>query len=494
MCAAECPAGSGRSNRRARSLPASVKPLVRRLALGFLTIAAIGVLGADVYQVCAMSEHLRERTDRQIVQSHRFRMEALRSGRSWHLARDESASMVTDARGAVRLSTGVRSLLGSLPTSAALLRDRDGVEPPLPVPGRAARAVVDRLPDGGYLVTARSTASDEAAVWTLVGIETATGIPLILALGLAAMWSSRRTLASMSEISTDGRPIVEGGEEPAERVPVATPPPCELRSTVDTYNYLLRRIEEASLRRRQEESRLCELVDAASHELRTPLTTITGYTQLALIRGLDDPRRLDEAMGHVQREIRRLNNLVEDMLLLARLGHGGTLEQCPVDLAQLCVQAVNRAQSPRTPRTLRCVVDVESFPHWVEGDRRRLEQAIDSLLSNVLAHTPEETSAQVRLGLDGDRHVIDVIDDGPGVAETVRDRIFEPFFRASSSAPTDPDRPRYPGRGLGLSVAAAVVTAHGGSIELEPSERGAWFRVSLPATGGLASASSEALP
>ncbi|MER6414994.1 sensor histidine kinase [Streptomyces humidus] len=482
MSPAACPARSSRRDRGARFPPAPAKYLARRLAWGFLIITAIGVLAADVYYACAMSSRLRERTDQQIVQSHRFRMEALRAGRSWLPERDESASVVTDGRGAVRLSTGDTSLLGSLPTSAALLRERDGVEQPLPVPGRAARAVVDRLPDGGYLMTARSTASDDTTVRTLVGIETATGIPLILGLALGALWSSRRTLASMCEISADARRIAEGSEEPSERVPVTTQPLLELRSAADTYNYLLRRIEEAGLRRRQEENRLCELVDAASHELRTPLTTIAGYTQLALIRGLDDPRRLDEAMGQVQKETRRLNSLVEDMLLLARLKHGGVLELCQVDLAQVCLQAVNRAQSPGTPRSLRCVV--ESFPHWVEGDRRRLEQAIDSLLSNVLAHTPAEASAQVRLGLDGDRHVIDVIDDGPGVAETVRDRIFEPFFRASSSPSADPDLPPRPGRGLGLSVAAAVVTAHGGSIGLEPSERGAWFRVSLPATAG----------
>ncbi|WP_460062293.1 sensor histidine kinase [Streptomyces sp. YKOK-I1] len=468
--------------------------MARRLAWGFLVIAAVGVLGADVYCVSTLSYRLRERTDQQIVQSHRFRMEALRAGRSWYPAQGESASVVTDDRGIVRLPTEATSLLGRLPMPAALLRERAGTEQPQPVPGRAARAVVDRLPDGGYLVTARSTASDEATVRTLMGIETATGVPLIVALAVGAVWSTRRAFASLREMSADARRIAEGSEEPTERVPVTTQPPRELRSTADTYNYLLRRIQEAALRRRQEENRLCDLVEAASHELRTPLTTITGYTQLALIRALDDPRRLDEAMGHVQKETRRLISLVEDMLLLARLGHGGMLEQRPVDLAQVCLQAVDRAQAPGTPRTLRCVV--ESFPHWVEGDRQRLEQAIDNLLSNVLAHTPEETSAQVRLGLDGDRHVIDVIDDGPGIAGSVRDRIFEPFFRASSSSPPDPDLPRRPGRGLGLSVAAAVVTAHGGSIDLEPSERGAWFRVSLPAGAGrrLDPASHQALP
>ncbi|WP_330346995.1 sensor histidine kinase [Streptomyces sp. NBC_00582] len=480
MSTAACAAPRRRKGRDARVRPAP-KSAVRRLTWGFLVIAALSVLGADLYCASALAHRLRERTDEQITQSHRFRLEALRAGRGLSPAQDGSASLVTDGRGAVRLSTGPATLLDSLPESAKQLRERAGTDHPLPVEGRAARAIVDRLPDGAYLVTARSTSADAATVRTLVGIETVTGVPLIVVLSLAVLWGSRRAFVSVREMSCDARRIAEGRAEPSEGVPVVTHPLRELRSAADTYNYLLRRIEEDSVRRRREEHWLCELVDAASHELRTPLTTITGYTQLALIRALDDPNRRDQAMEQVQKESQRLSGLVEDMLLLARLGLGGVLDQRPVDLAQLCHQAVTRAQTPGTPRTLRCVV--ESFPHWVKGDLLTLQRAIDNLLSNVLAHTPEETSAQVRLGLDGDRHVIDVIDDGPGVAESVRDRIFEPFFRAASATPKDPQVPPRPGRGLGLSVAAAVVTAHGGSIGLEPSERGAWFRVSLPATG-----------
>ncbi|MFF5189419.1 sensor histidine kinase [Streptomyces sp. NPDC000345] len=480
MSTAAYAAPSRREDRGAR-FRAVPRCSIRRLVWGFLVIAAIGVLGADLYCVSTLSHRLRERTDRQITQTHHARLEALRAGKGLYPARDGSASLVTDGRGAVRLSTGPPSLLAGLPTSADQLRERDGTGHPLPVAGRAARALVDRLPDGTYLVTARSTGADEATVRTLMGIETATSIPLIAVLALGALWTSRWAFVSLREMSRDARRIAEGSAAPSERIPVPAQPLRELRCAADTYNYLLRRIEEGSVRRRKEENRLCELVDAASHELRTPLTTITGYTQLALIRALDDPRRLDQAMEQVQKETRRLISLVDDMLLLARLGHGGMLEQRPVDLAQLCLQAVPRAQSSGAPRTLRCVV--ESFPHWVEGDRRWLTQAIDNLLANVLAHTPEDTSALVRLGLDGERHVIDVIDDGPGIDESVRDRIFEPFFRAASAAPTDPRAPRCPGRGLGLSVAAAVITAHGGSIGLEPTERGAWLRVTLPAAG-----------
>lgn len=473
---------SGRGGRASRSRP-GLKSVSRRLTAGFLLIAAIGVLGADVYCVLTLSGRLREQGDRQIVQLHRRRMEALSEGRTPPAARDGSSWVVVGGRGEVRLRDGAPSVTSRLPLSSGVLRERAGVGRPTAFAGGAVRAVVSRLPDGGYLVTARSTASEREAVRTLVGVETAVGVPLIALLVLGALWCSRRTLVPLREMLRSARQIAEGSDEPSDRVPVATRSLRELRCTADTLNYLLRRIEEGAVRRRSAELRLHELVGAASHELRTPLTTITGYTQLARLGALDDPHRMDHAMEQVEREIQRINQLVEDLLLLAHLSHGGTLERRPVDLARLCAEAVRRAQAsgPRHTHALRCVT--ESPVHLVEGDPGRLEQVVGHLLSNVLIHTPENTSAELRLRLEGDRQVIDVVDQGPGVPETARDHIFEPFFRAEHAPPAGPDSDPGRGRGLGLSVAAVVVKAHGGSIGLQPSERGAWFHVTLPAFG-----------
>ncbi|MER5546925.1 sensor histidine kinase [Streptomyces sp. NPDC001118] len=470
-----------RKDRAPRS-GAALNSLFRRLTWSLALITVVGVLGAGVSCVLTLSSRLRERTDQQIVQIHRQRVQALGEGRGLVAESDGSASLVADDQGTVRLATGVTSLTRRLRLSAQELRKRAGIGHPTAVVNRPVRAMVGRLPDGTYLVTARSTASDQAAVRTLVGIEAAISIPLIALLALGALWCSRQALVPIRDMTRSARRIAESSAEPSERVPVATPPLRELQCTADTFNYLLRRIEEGAVRHRQAERRLHDLVGAASHELRTPLTTITGYAQLARIGALEDPLQLDHAMEQVQRETRRMTHVVEDLLLLARLGHGGFLEQRPVDLAQLCVQAVAQAQPPGARRTLRCVV--QSATHVVEGDRYRLQQVIGNLLSNVLAHTPESASAEVRLCLNGDRHIIDVVDDGPGVPETARKRIFEPFFRAETATPPEPEADPCRGRGLGLSVAAAVVKAHGGSVRLEPSERGAWFRISLPTLQG----------
>jgi two-component system OmpR family sensor kinase len=349
--------------------------------------------------------------------------------------------------------------------------DRPVGAPAIPVDARVT-------PVGARTAALGPESGEQAALCPVVRAELVVGVPVLGLLVLGVLWCSRRTLLPIREMNRTARRIAEASDEPSERLPSVPRPPRELQRTADTLNYLLRRIEEGAVRRRQAELRLHELVGAASHELRTPLTTITGYTQLARIGALDDPRRLDHAMEQVQREIQRMNRLVEDLLLLARLSQGGLLEQRPVDLAEVCAEAVARAQSPGAGHALRCVT--ESPTHLVEGDRQRLEQVVGHLISNVLVHTPEHTSAEVRLRLDGDRQVIDVVDEGPGVPEAAREHVFEPFFRAGNT-PSAPDGDPCRGRGLGLSVAAAVVKAHGGSIALRPTERGAWFHVALPA-------------
>jgi two-component system OmpR family sensor kinase len=114
-------------------------------------------------------------------------------------------------------------------------------------------------------------------------------------------------------------------------------------------------------------------------------------------------------------------------------------------------------------------------PVEVLGDRARLRQVFDNLLSNVRAHTPVGTSTVVRIS-ERDQAVIEVIDDGPGIAADHAERLFERFFRA------DPSRSRDTGgAGLGLSIVAAIVAAHGGTVEAAPaSGRGSVFIVRIP--------------
>jgi len=235
---------------------------------------------------------------------------------------------------------------------------------------------------------------------------------------------------------------------------------------------------ERDLRRRTEQ-RLLEFLATAGHELRTPLTAISGYVQLAGMGGLTDPDQHDLVMSRMTDETRRMSALLDELVLLARLGLGQPLRRETVHLAQLCRDAVAdaRASAPLHPIRL----TILPGNHTVTGDTDRLYQAVANLLANVRHHTPKGTSTALGLGTEDGHRVIEVMDNGPGIPAELRTAVFERFVRGDQSATPGPGDEANGGSGLGLSVVAAIVEAHGGTVTLEPGGRGAWFRIRLPA-------------
>lgn len=245
-------------------------------------------------------------------------------------------------------------------------------------------------------------------------------------------------------------------------------------------NTMLARVQTAFAEREESQERLRRFVADASHELRTPLTSIRGYAELYRVGGLKDPDELEGAMRRVEQEGRRMGALVEDLLLLAQLDQGRPLEQRPVDLVAVAVDAVAdlRAVEPDRP------VELETQPVEVIGDDARLRQAVANLLANVRAHTPRTTPVRVRVTGDATAGVIEIADQGPGMDPEVAARVFERFYRA------DPARARSNGgSGLGLSIVSGVAEAHGGAAELDTAPgQGARFRLRLPCSGAAPSA------
>jgi two-component system OmpR family sensor kinase len=240
-------------------------------------------------------------------------------------------------------------------------------------------------------------------------------------------------------------------------------------------NTMLERIQSAFAEREESQRRLRRFVADASHELRTPLTSIRGYAELYRAGGLADRDELDGAMRRVEQEGQRMSALVEDLLLLARLDQGRPLAHEPVDLAAIAADAVAdlRALEPDRP------VELETEPAEVIGDDARLRQAVGNLVANVRVHTPPTTPVLVRVTSDPTAGVIEVADQGPGMAPEVAARVFERFYRA------DPARARSSGGlGLGLAIVAGITEAHGGAAELDTAPgQGARFRLRLPRNG-----------
>lgn len=168
-----------------------------------------------------------------------------------------------------------------------------------------------------------------------------------------------------------------------------------------------------------------------------------------------------------------MGNLVDDMLLLARLDEGRPLARQRVDMAALARDAGRDARAVDPDRT---VVTASQGPLEVLGDGDRLRQVLANLVGNALVHTPSTARIDIRARRDGDRAVVEVADRGAGMPPEVLAQAFDRFYRA------DPSRSRHRGgSGLGLAIVQAAVAAHGGEVTLDstPGE-GTTARVTLP--------------
>jgi two-component system OmpR family sensor kinase len=236
---------------------------------------------------------------------------------------------------------------------------------------------------------------------------------------------------------------------------------------------MLAQLEAAFAQRASSEQRLRQFVSDASHELRTPLTSMRGYAEL--LQRNPDMSRGDVllALRRISDETTRMGVLVDDLLLLARLDQGRPLERKPVDLEALAGDA---CADVRAIDENRAVTLHAGAPAVVEGDELRLRQALGNVLRNALVHTPAGTPVEVEVTTPDGRAVIEVVDHGRGIPRGQAERIFERFHRADPRRSGDQG-----GSGLGLSIAAAVVAAHGGSISVhETLGGGATFRLELP--------------
>src|SRR5438309_1976986 len=258
----------------------------------------------------------------------------------------------------------------------------------------------------------------------------------------------------------------------SRRIEPATPK-TEIGRLGLALNAMLSQIEAAFAQRTASEQRLRRFIADASHELRTPLTSIRGYSEMLRRGAGESPADSDLARRRIEEESVRMSALVDDMLLIARLDQGRPLETEPVDLQVIARDAAADARvvAPQREITLEAPDKVV-----VSGDDTRLRQVVGNLVRNALVHTPGTTPIEISVTTLNGTARLSIADHGSGLRTEDRERIFEPFYRA------DPSRSRDSGgAGLGLSIVNAVVTAHGGRVDLkETSGGGATFEVELP--------------
>jgi two-component system OmpR family sensor kinase len=270
----------------------------------------------------------------------------------------------------------------------------------------------------------------------------------------------------------------------SQRAPVA-PRRSEIGRVATALNRMLDQIQIAFAQRDATEGRLRRFLADASHELRTPLTSIRGYAEL-FRRGADRrPEDLAGAMRAIEDEAARMTQLVDDLLLLARLDEERPLAAAPVSLDRIIEAAVQAARAVDQERPLECELQ---RPIEVLGDAAHLRQVIDNLLANAYRHTPPGAAVSVALKQVADEALLTVADSGPGIPPAERERIFDRFFRPDGARSRDRG-----GTGLGLAIVQAIVTAHHGQVSVRDVQpHGALFEVRLPvATGPLPAASTR---
>ncbi|MGE5229125.1 MAG: sensor histidine kinase, partial [Deltaproteobacteria bacterium] len=336
------------------------------------------------------------------------------------------------------------------------------------------RVLVENAPDlGRVLVVAIPLDETRQTLTRLLTIEVVVSLAVLAALAAAAWWLIKRDLRPLETMAVTADAIAAG--DLTRRVQPAEPR-TEVGRLGLSLNTMLGRIEEAFAERAATEEKLRRFLADASHELRTPLTSIRGYSEV-FERAKDDPEDLELAMRRIEEESKRMGVMVEELLVLARLGEGREPERLPVDLARLVADAVNdaRAAAPARDITLESVETAD-----VLGDDHQLRQVVANLLDNALRHTPEGARIHVALQIHEGRAELAVADDGPGLEADVAAKVFEPFFRADASRARESG-----GAGLGLAIVAAIVEAHDGDVRLDTAPgAGATFTVTLPLLGG----------
>ena len=331
---------------------------------------------------------------------------------------------------------------------------------------------------GEMLVTAmslRPTSEATTRVTTVIGAVTVLAL-VVTALGTAAIVRAAlrplgRVAATAAEVAT--LPLNRDQYAITPRVPERdTDPRTEVGLVGDALNRLLAHVERALSDVTASDRRMRQFITDASHELRSPLAAIQGYAELTRQDADVLPQTTEYSLARIEAESARMNSLVSDLLLLARLDERQDLEVSEVDVADLAVNAVNDAAVSAPSHQWR--TEAPDDPVWIRGDRAKLHQAIANLLANARDHTPAGTTVSVVVTTTT-QLLLTVGDDGPGIDADLLPHLFERFVRADKS------RSREAGNsGLGLAIAASIVEAHGGTITAESVVGATTFTITLP--------------
>lgn len=294
------------------------------------------------------------------------------------------------------------------------------------------------------------------------------GIPIALIMAvLGGYFLAGRALAPVKAITRKAGEI--NAESLSDQLPVQNPGD-EIGRLASVFNDTFARLDSSF-------QQLRRFTSDASHELRTPLTSIRSVGEVAL-QGPMDRKSCQEAIGSMLEETERLTQLVDSLLTLAR-GDAGKVNLTPhaLDLSVLVGEVVEELRILSEEKNQ--ILSISFRPSiMVTADEPTLRQAVSNVLHNAIVYTPKGGHIEVHTEKAEDGNaVIDIIDDGPGIPESERTKVFDRFYRVEGARSREEG-----GVGLGLAIAQWAVKANAGAIAfLDRESPGAHCRITLPA-------------
>ncbi|GAB7145985.1 sensor histidine kinase [Mycobacterium riyadhense] len=482
------------------------RSLRRQLLLGVLAVVTVVLVAVGAVSVLSLRGYVTAMNDAEVAESmHAF---------SHAYARYRNGEHTSVHTGNPPVSQALLEFTGQTPgnliavlrhghvvASAVFSEDEPRTAPPDVIDAIEAQSWTDgpsRVETlgslGSYQVDSRAAGSDRLVVGVSLGIadqiisrkQITTSVLVATALVITAVLTVwvvgfalrplRRVAATAAEVAA--MPLAGDDHQISVRVrPEDTDPDNEVGIVGHTLNRLLDNVDSALAHRVESDLRMRQFITDASHELRTPLAAIQGYAELTRQDSSALPPTTEYALARIESEARRMASLVDELLLLSRLGEGEDLQTEDLDLTDLVINAVNDA-AVAAP-THRWVKDLPEGPVWVNGDHARLHQLVSNLLTNAWVHTPPDVTVTTgitchRVDSKAPYVELTVANDGPDIDPDILPRLFERFVRA------DKARSNGSGHGLGLAIVNSIVKAHHGSVAAESANGHTVFRVRLP--------------
>ena len=306
-------------------------------------------------------------------------------------------------------------------------------------------------PSGGTIVLAPDVADITHSLVRYWERILPIGLIAVIIAWFAGRIITRRALRPLREVNAALRSIAEGDFTP--RLLLGSD--MSLHELTQTYNEVAQRLNAATYERRRHEAQIRQFIADAGHELRTPLTIFMGYLDALRSGVVHDPDGVRQVHETMLDESRKMKQIIEKLILLARLEREAEPVSDTIDLQSVAARAVD-ALWPLAGERIKLSTDGDAK---VSGDDAELYEAVKNVVENAVRYAPASL-VMVRVGHEGHSAVLQVADHGPGMAQLDVEHAFDRFYRGASHGDVD-------GSGLGLAIAKRAVERMGGSIALE---------------------------